>query len=234
VAIGVLEALKIVITSKHCSRRRAHNLLKVEIEKLGCVLSKRATRPYIWSYKCECVRTHLCIDPTEYHQPISQPSPSLSLEPSSPAIQRRRSIYATPRYLHTCPTLEEDGGLGNTGCSPDYWESWFEELEIYTGGHMKRRIVGVHFARVTCATSSTIMNQMLSASMVSGRRGHSIYRCSTVSPMGAGNTACVLTYRNHDFGAQTPEQVKRFTLKWCSHPKQNQFRDGSLGVRQHN
>jgi len=36
----------------------------VMLEKLDCVLSK-TTRPYIWSYKCECVRTHLCIDPAE-------------------------------------------------------------------------------------------------------------------------------------------------------------------------
>ena len=70
-------------------------MLKVEIEKLDSVLSKRATRLYIWSYKCEYVRTHLCIDPAEYHQPISQPSPSLPYEPSSPAIRRLRSIYAT-------------------------------------------------------------------------------------------------------------------------------------------
>ena len=34
----------------------------VMIEKLDCILSKSATRPYIYEYKCECVRTHLCID----------------------------------------------------------------------------------------------------------------------------------------------------------------------------
>jgi len=45
---------------------------KVEmIEKLDCILSKRATRPYIYEYKCECVRTHLCIDPAECLQPDS-------------------------------------------------------------------------------------------------------------------------------------------------------------------
>ena len=46
-------------------------MLKVEIEKFDCILSKRATRPYIWSYKCECVRTYLCIDLAECLSPTA-------------------------------------------------------------------------------------------------------------------------------------------------------------------
>jgi hypothetical protein len=46
---------------------------------------------YIWSYKCEYVRAHLCIDPAEYHQ--SNNNLPLQYEPSSPALRRLRSIY---------------------------------------------------------------------------------------------------------------------------------------------
>jgi hypothetical protein len=46
-------------------------LLKVEVENLNCELSKRAAKPYIWSYKCECVRTHLCVDPAECLSPTA-------------------------------------------------------------------------------------------------------------------------------------------------------------------
>jgi len=38
----------------------------VMLEKLDCILSKSATRPYIYEYKCECVHTHLCIDPSGF------------------------------------------------------------------------------------------------------------------------------------------------------------------------
>jgi len=46
---------------------------------------------YIWPYKCEYVRAHLCIDTAEYHQSNSNlPFP---YEPSSPVLRRLRSIY---------------------------------------------------------------------------------------------------------------------------------------------
>jgi len=48
----------------------------VMLEKLDCILSKSATRPYIYEYKCECVRTHLCIDPSGRQQsPVIRDSP---------------------------------------------------------------------------------------------------------------------------------------------------------------
>jgi hypothetical protein len=43
----------------------------VILEKLDCILPKNATRPYTQSYKCKCVRTHLCIDPAECPTVIS-------------------------------------------------------------------------------------------------------------------------------------------------------------------
>ena len=47
----------------------------VMLEKLDCI-SKSATRPYIYEYKCECVRTHLCIDPSGRQQsPVIRDSP---------------------------------------------------------------------------------------------------------------------------------------------------------------
>jgi hypothetical protein len=52
----------------------------VMLEKLDCILSKSATRPYIYEYKCECVRTHLCIDPSGRQQ-------SPVIRESSPAIR---------------------------------------------------------------------------------------------------------------------------------------------------
>ena len=46
------------------------------LEKLDCVLSKSATRAYIYEYKCECVRTHLCIDRSGRPQsPVIRDSP---------------------------------------------------------------------------------------------------------------------------------------------------------------
>jgi len=48
----------------------------VMLEKLDCILSKSATMPYIYEYKCECVRTHLCIDPSGRQQsPVIRGSP---------------------------------------------------------------------------------------------------------------------------------------------------------------
>jgi len=49
----------------------AQTTLSVEIvmlEKRDCVLSKRATQPYIYEYKWEYVRTHLCSDPSGRQQ----------------------------------------------------------------------------------------------------------------------------------------------------------------------
>jgi hypothetical protein len=40
----------------------------VMLEKLNCILSKSATRPYIYEYKCRCVHTHLCTDPSGRQQ----------------------------------------------------------------------------------------------------------------------------------------------------------------------
>jgi hypothetical protein len=57
----------------------------VMLEKLDCILSKSATRPYIYEYKCECVRTHLCIDPSGRQQ-------SPVIRESSPAIRWQRPI----------------------------------------------------------------------------------------------------------------------------------------------
>jgi hypothetical protein len=57
----------------------------VMLENLDCVLSKSATRPYIYEYKCECVRTHLCIDPSGRQQ-------SPVIRESSPAIRWQRPI----------------------------------------------------------------------------------------------------------------------------------------------
>jgi hypothetical protein len=64
----------------------------VMLEKLDCILSKSATRPYIYEYKCECVRTHLCIDPSGRQQsPVIRDSP-LAIRESSPAIRWQRPI----------------------------------------------------------------------------------------------------------------------------------------------
>jgi len=64
----------------------------VMLEKLDCVLSKSATRPYIYEYKCECVRTHLCIDPSGRQQsPVIRDSPP-AIRESSPAIRWQRPI----------------------------------------------------------------------------------------------------------------------------------------------
>jgi len=54
-------------------------------EKLDCTVSKSATRPYIYEYKCECVRTHLCIEPSGQQQ-------SPVIRESSPAIRWQRPI----------------------------------------------------------------------------------------------------------------------------------------------
>jgi hypothetical protein len=64
----------------------------VMLEKLDCVLSKSATRPYIYEYKCECVRTHLCIDSSGRQQsPVIRDSPP-AIRESSPAIRLQRPI----------------------------------------------------------------------------------------------------------------------------------------------
>jgi len=71
----------------------------VMLEKLDCILSKSATRPFIYEYKCECVRTHLCIDPSGRQQsPVIRDSPPTIRDPppaireSSPAIRWQRPI----------------------------------------------------------------------------------------------------------------------------------------------
>jgi len=64
----------------------------VMLEKLDCILSKSATRPYIYEYKCECVRTHQCIDPSGRQQsPVIRDSPP-AIRESSPAIRWQRPI----------------------------------------------------------------------------------------------------------------------------------------------
>ena len=71
----------------------------VMLEKLDCILSKSATRPYIYEYKCECLRTHLCIDPSGRQQsPVIRDSPPAirdsppAIRESSPAIRWQRPI----------------------------------------------------------------------------------------------------------------------------------------------
>jgi hypothetical protein len=65
-------------------------LFRVEIiEKLDCMLSKRATRPYIYEYKCGCVRTHLCIDPSGRQQSLVIRDSPPAIRDSSPAMRRQ-------------------------------------------------------------------------------------------------------------------------------------------------
>jgi hypothetical protein len=69
-----------------------------EIEKLDCILSKRAIRPYIYGHTSANTYVLIYVQiwlNTITETAISQPSPSLPYEPSSPAIPRLRSIYAT-------------------------------------------------------------------------------------------------------------------------------------------
>ena len=73
----------------------------VVLEKLDCIVSKSATRPYIYEYKCECVCTDLCMDPSGRQQsPVIWDSPPAIWE-SSPAIRCQRPIS---QYSPSCYT----------------------------------------------------------------------------------------------------------------------------------
>jgi len=73
----------------------------VMLEKLDSRLSKSATRPYRYEYKCKCMHTDLCIDPSGGQQSlVIWSSPPARREPS-PATSWQRPII---QYSPSCYT----------------------------------------------------------------------------------------------------------------------------------